>query len=319
MSELKEMKIAVVGAGGVGGYMAAMLAKTFPHVTVVARGERGASIREKGMVLHGDLDGEIVSHPEAVVESAELLEPQDVIFVCVKNYSLEEACAQMKGAVKADTIVIPIMNGVDPGDRTREYLGKGIVMDSVIYIVSFANEDYSITQQGNFTDLRFGVSEELECEDFSIEEIQEKVAEMADLLELAGIDYKVSGDIESDIWKKYILNCAYNVETAYYNLPIGALRSDSRKAKEFEQLVYEAYEVAKKKDIHVKAKHADDIIMRFYNLYAEDATSSLQRDIAAGRTAEIETFPGYLVREAKRLGIPVPVSERMYEEMKAKM
>ncbi|MDD3402076.1 MAG: 2-dehydropantoate 2-reductase, partial [Hespellia sp.] len=244
-ADLNEKKIAVVGVGGVGGYMAAMLAKTFPHVAVVARGKRGESIRGRGLVLHSDYSGEIVSHPELVAESAQELEPQDVIFVCVKNYSLEEACAQMKSAVTDETIIIPVMNGVDPGDRVRAYLGTGIVMDAVIYIVSFANADDSITQQGDFTDLRFGIPEENVRKAPDAELISQKILEAAAILEAAGIDYKVSEDIECDIWKKYILNCAYNVETAYYNLPIGELRSDSKKAKEFEQLVYEAFEVAK--------------------------------------------------------------------------
>lgn len=302
-------KIAVVGIGGVGGYLAGMLIQAFPHVSLVARKGRGASIREKGLILHSDYHGEIVARPEKVVSSATELEPQDYIFLCVKNYSLEEVCRELKDAVTEHTVIVPVMNGADPGDRVREYLGKGIVVDSLIYIVAFANADYSVTQQGDFANLRIGMKNSQEAG-------QETLEELSDLLKMADIDHKVSKDIECDIWRKYILNCAYNVTTAYYDLTIGELRSDPKKAGEYEALVEEAYEVAVKKGVQVTPEHKDAIIHRFYYELADDATSSLQRDFCAGNPTELETFSGYLVREAKRLGVEVPVSERMYEGLK---
>lgn len=305
----QDKKIAVVGVGGVGGYLAGMLVKAYPHVTLVARGERGESIRENGLVLHSDFHGEIVAKPEKTVSCSTELEPQDYIFICVKNYSLEEACRELKSAVTDNTVIIPVMNGADPGERTREYLGKGIVIDSLIYIVAFANADYSVTQQGGFASLRIGMKCPNEVE-------QAKLAETSELLKGANIDHKISADIEREIWRKYILNCAYNVTTAYYDNTIGELRNDPKKAREYEQLVEEAYEVAVKKGVHVKPEHKEAIIHRFYHELADDATSSLQRDVNAGRPTEVETFSGYLVREAKRLGVEVPASERMYEELK---
>lgn len=307
--EVLEKKIAVVGVGGVGGYIAGMLGKTFPHLSVVARKKRGESIREKGLILHSDYNGEIVVHPEHVVASSKELGPQDVIFVCVKNYSLEQACEELKDAVTEDTVIIPVMNGVDPGERTRKFLGNGIVIDSLIYIVAFAKEDYSILQQGDYADIRIGIKD--------ADEKQKQAIALADeVLTIAGIDHNVSEDIERDIWRKYILNCAYNVSSAYYDNNIGQLRSNPEHAKEYEQLVWEAYAVAKKKNIAVTKEDADAIIHRFYYEMADDATSSLQRDIRDGKTAEVETFSGYLVKEAKRLGAYAPVSEKMYEKLK---
>ena len=306
----REQKIAVAGIGGVGGYLAGMLVKAFPHVTLVARGERGASIREHGLVVHSDYHGEFTARPEKVVTAAEL-EPQDYIFLCVKNYSLEEVCRELGNAVTDETVIIPVMNGADPGERTRRLLGKGTVVDSLIYIVAFANEDYSITQQGDYANLCIGIQNADEAE-------RRKAGAAAEILRTANIDYKLSWDIETEIWKKYMLNCAYNTESAYYNNCIGQLRSDPVKAKEYEQLANEAYQVALAKGVGVEQKHVDAIIHRFYYELADHATSSLQRDIRDGKRAELETFGGYLVRDAKRLGVPVPVSERMYEGLKEK-
>src|SRR5699024_3116620 len=120
-----DKKITVLGLGGVGGYVGALLADAYPHVTFVARGERGKSIRENGLILHSDYRGERTVRPERVVETAEGLEIQDYIFICVKNYSLEEACRSLTGCVSEDTVIVPVMNGADPGDRAREYLPGG--------------------------------------------------------------------------------------------------------------------------------------------------------------------------------------------------
>lgn len=142
----EEKRIAVIGIGGVGGYMAGMLAKAYPHVTMVARGARAESICEKGLVLHSDYKGEIVARPERVVPVTEMGE-QDYIFICVKNYSLAEVCESIRDMVTEDTVIVPVMNGVDPGERIRTLIGRGTVVDSLIYTVAFANRDFSISQR----------------------------------------------------------------------------------------------------------------------------------------------------------------------------
>ncbi len=345
---LRDKRIAVIGVGGVGGYLSGMLLQKFPHVTLVARGERGRAIRERGLVLHSEYKGERAGTPEYVAEAVRLLEPQDYIFICVKNYSLEEVCRDLvrSGAVTDETVVIPVMNGVDAGDRVRELLRlgescvaasrpddagtdvasrsddaetgaaltlprKAVVVDSLIYIVSFACPDYSIEQQGRFANLRIGIQN-------ADARQQEKVTEVSQIFSAADIDHEIAADVRCEIWKKYILNCAYNVETAYYDNTIGQLRDDPAKAQQYEQLVREACAVARAEGIGIPEDHADTVIRKFYNDYGDDATSSLQRDVRAGRQSELETFSGYLVREARRLGVPVPVSEEMYEGLKKK-
>ena len=141
---------------------------------------------------------------------------------------------------------------------------------------------------------------------------------MTDLLNGAGVDCTASRDIQAEIWKKYILNCAYNVETALYDNCIGQLREDLEKAAIYEALVDEAWQVALAKGIHVTQADRDSIIYRFYHKLQYDATSSLQRDVNAGRPTELETFSGYIVREAQRLGVAAPVSGEMYTKLKEK-
>ena len=307
----EDKKIAVIGIGGVGGYVAGMLAKAYPHVTMVARGARGESIRENGLVLHSDYKGEIVAKPERVVPVREMGQ-QDYIFICVKNYSLEDVCENIRDMVTDDTVIIPVMNGVDPGEKIRSLIGRGTVVDSQIYTVAFANADFSISQQDTFTWLCIGIKNADQGQ-------QEKVAQVAEILKGADIDYKDDGDIEVEVWRKYILNCAFNVMTAFYDNTIGELRRDPVKAQQYETLVWEAASVGRAKGVALTDEHIQEVIHKFRHVHADNATSSLQRDFQiCKKQTELETFSGYIVQEAKRLGVSIPLSEEMYQGLKAK-
>ena len=307
----EDKKIAVIGIGGVGGYVAGMLAKAYPHVTMVARGARGESIRENGLVLHSDYKGEIVAKPERVVPVREMGQ-QDYIFICVKNYSLEDVCENIRDMVTDDTVIIPVMNGVDPGEKIRSLIGRGTVVDSLIYTVAFANADFAISQQDTFTWLCIGIKNADQGQ-------QEKVTQVAEILKGADIDYKDDGDIEVEIWRKYILNCAFNVMTAFYDNTIGELRRDTVKAQQYETLVWEAASVGRAKGVALTDEHIQEVIHKFRHVHADNATSSLQRDFQiCKKQTELETFSGYIVQEAKRLGVSIPLSEEMYQGLKAK-
>lgn len=307
MSEEKSSKIAIIGAGGVGGYLAARICAAYPDASVVARKARGESIREHGLVLHSGYHGELAVRPVSVVSNVSELPPQDVIFVCVKGYSLDEVCSQMSGAVTKDTVIVPVMNGVNPGEYIRNRLGRGTVVDSVIYIVAFANPDYSITQQGKFASMRIGMRRDVN---------PEAVNRVYEILSKSGVSVKKADDIEAAIWKKYILNCAYNVMTAAYNRTIGELRDDPATAGQYEALIWEAYAVSQAKGAEIGREDAEKMIQSFYHEMNADATSSLQRDVwSEAEKNETEVFSGYIVREAKKLNVSVPVSERMYEKL----
>ena len=305
----EDKKIAVIGIGGVGGYVAGMLAKAYPQVTMVARGARAESIHEKGLVLHSDYKGEIVAKPERVVPVREMGQ-QDYIFICVKNYSLAEVCESIRDMVTEDTVIIPVMNGVDPGEKIRALIKKGTVVDSLIYTVAFANSDFSISQQDTFTWLCIGIKD-------ANEKQQEKVREVAEILKGADIDYRDEGDIQVEIWRKYILNCAFNVMTAFYDNTIGELRKDPVKAEQYERLVWEAASVGRAKGVALTDEHINEVIHKFRHVHADNATSSLERDFRIRKKeTELETFSGYIVQEAKRLGVDIPLSEKMYEGLK---
>ncbi len=309
MASGRKERIAVIGIGGVGGYLAGALAKAYSHVTVAARGERKKSIEENGLVLHSGYLGEFTAYPEKVVTDISEAGEQDYIFVCVKNYSLKEVCGSMGDAVGENTVIIPVMNGVDPGETARKNLNRGIVLDSLIYIVSYADEDYSIVQTGNIAHVHIGVKAGGSRE-------KEAIMDTDRILKGANIDSRTEEDIEKAIWKKYCFNCAYNVLTAYYMTDTEGIRVRKERLEEFSELLKEAIAVASAKDIQLGESYYQKQMERFTIHLNPGDSSSLKRDLEKGGSNELETFSGYLVKEAGRLGVPVPVSRRCYEEIK---
>lgn len=305
MSE-QNKKITVIGLGGVGGYIGAMLADVNDQVTFVVRGERKLSLEKNGLRLHSDFSGDKTVYAGRLVESCrEVTDIQDIVFLCVKAYSLESVCKEMLHCIDEHTVVVPVMNGADTADRVRKYLSQGIVIDSVIYITSFYEKDYSIRQLGNYAKILIGAGEDQ----------KEALQSVYMCMKHAGMDCRIPEDIRAAVWEKYIFNCGYNVLTSYYMEMVETLQKSQVKSGEFRILMEEALSVAEKKGIRIRENYIEEEYQRFMNLDA-GSTSSMKRDLESGRPSELETFSGYLTREAERLQIPVPVSDRMYREIR---
>lgn len=303
-------KIMFVGIGGVGGYLGGCFAEAFDDVTFVARNGRKDSIQKNGLHIISDIRGDRTVHPALVTDDPKEAGIQDYIFVCVKNYSLEQVCRQIAPVTDEHTVVLPVMNGVDPGDKIRKYLGKGIILDSLIYIVSSAEPDYSIRQMDQYARVHVG---KMHADDKEKDAIQRVAA----LFDTAGVQCVIEEDIDAAIWKKYIFNCAYNVSTARFLCDAGEIQNDEQKMQEFLTLLKEAYDLGIAKGVHMQEKWIQSHEHRMRDVISAKATSSLKRDMEAGRMSELETFSGYVVKEAQRLGLSVPVSKAYYEAMKA--
>ena len=131
------MKLMVSGIGGVGGHIAAVLCHYYPgSVTLIARGERKKALEQRGLVVHSAVLGEQTYHP-AVTDCPADVGIQDVIFVCVKTFSLDEALAALRPCVDEHTVVVPVMNGIDHADRTRAALPAGRGHRSACYIIIY--------------------------------------------------------------------------------------------------------------------------------------------------------------------------------------
>ncbi len=301
------MKIMVVGIGGVGGYLSGILCAHHPaEVTLVARGKRREALQRNGLVIHSDFCGEHVHHPQ-VVEKASDAGEQDVIFVCVKNYSWDTVMPSLQEVVKDHTIIVPVLNGVDHEQEVRRFFPHARVVSSSIYITSSYNEDYSIKQSGQYARIFLGSKD-----DTALESIYQ-------LLHQEGFTCQKTDDIQAEEWKKYVMNCAYNVLTAYYEGTVEEVFARPEGKEEFKALLTESYQVGKALGVNLPNDLVEVTYQRVLNQQDKNVTSSFARDVMAHRPNELETFSGYVVKKAQALNIPAPLSTRIYAELKERL
>ena len=307
---MTQPKICVAGVGAIGTLLAAMLGKKYSEsLSVIARGKRAESFRERGLVLHSDFYGEVVSRPSKVAADGTELGIQDYILVCVKNYSLGDIAEKIAPCIGPDTVILPVMNGIEPGDRLRKCFPKAKVLDSVIYTITGAQEDYSAKQSGTYTYMFLGTKEKSS-------EASAAAHNLYDIFKSVDFDCRFAEDIEAEIWRKYILNCAFNTITARYKTSIGPIREDKEKLKDIRGLFEEAYAVSKAKGIKLPENLIEKQFTFMTTKQSLKATSSMERDVSAGRPTELDAFLGSLIRTAKEYNVEVPVCTRYYNELK---
>jgi len=305
------MKICVAGIGGIGGTLGGLLAKKYPDVSFIARGARKEKISKDGLVVNSKLWGNFIAKPKIVTDNISEVQTPDLLFICVKSYSLEAMCKQVEPLIGENTLVIPVMNGVDSAERARKYLPKATVLDAVIYITTSSLKDYSIHQVGNTYKFALGRNGEDEI-------LSAKIDEVLKVLAAAGLEASHSKDIEATCWKKFIMNCGFNVITARYLINIGAVHESEKLQKEMKDLFQEALAVALAKGINVEKNLAEIYFKSVMEKSDPKSSSSMKLDFENKRKNELDLFGGYIIKEAKKLGVEVPVTQEFYDAMKEK-
>ncbi|MGN8817192.1 ketopantoate reductase family protein [Oribacterium sp. HCP28S3_H8] len=302
-------KICVAGIGGIGGMLAGMLGRKYDkNLSLIAHGEHLKKLQQQGVILHSDFYGDSVTHPAVVTEQGEEIGTQDFIFVCVKNYSLEELAGQLRPAVGPDTVLIPVMNGVEPGDHLRKLFPEAIVVDALIYTISAAEPDGSTKQSGKYTHIFLGSKEQ---DARHVDASKQAYA----LLKSCGFDARYTEDIESEIWQKYILNCGFNTITARYLICSGDIRKNTKYQEDLHAILREANAVGLALHVHLPEGLADTKFHFVMTAQQDTATSSMRRDVEAHRRTELDAFLGALIRKGKETGVPTPVAARYYAEL----
>ena len=302
-------KITVVGIGGVGGLLAGVLIRHYgENVSLIARGARAEHLRTEGLTLRSDAYGDFTVKPAAVVADPAELPVQDLVLVCVKNDALESVAQQILPIVGPDTVVLPVMNGVTAAKKLLKILPVGTVPGCVIYTVSGAGADFTITQQGKFTELTVGaqVADPIQ---------QARAVETAAVFTEAGIQCKAVEDVAVAIWTKYVLNCAYNVATARWGCTIGGIKSDESRVEDCRALLTESWKVGVASGVALPEELPEKQLRRILKT-SDDSDSSLGRDFAAGRAGEMEVFCGDVIRMAAEYGVDVPMTQKYYDALK---
>ncbi len=296
------MKYLVVGTGGVGGSIAGFLALAGKDVTCIARGKHLDAIRQKGLHLKSDLKGEHFL-PMKAYTAEEFEGKADVIFVCVKGYSIDSIKEVLERASTPETLVIPILNVYGTGPRIGRLVPSVHVLDGCIYIVGFVSGEGEITQMGSIFRLVFGARPEqgISCEQLN---------QIAEELRACGIKVDVSDDINRDTFIKWAFISAMACTGAYHNVPMGEVQHEGEVRDTFIGLSQESAGIGRKLGVIFP----EDPVT--YNLKVIDkldphSTASMQKDLARGHESEIQGLLFDMIDLGERLGIDLPTYHKV--------
>lgn len=302
------MKIGVIGFGAIGGYISAMLSKNKEEVYIIASGKTLDTLKNNGITLKSEDDKNFLTFPTLVTENASEAGIMDIVFICVKGYSLKAAVKTISHMVSEHTLVIPIINGVDIGKKVYSYLGKGKIIDAVMYISSKVVGAGIIEYDNLKTKIIISSNRITPIFRGNLEIIY-------NMLNRADILCEIKEDAEVEAWKKYVFNCAFNVTDSYYDVKVKGILEDKMKFETFCNVAKECEEVGRTKGI----KLPDNIYETTISLLkkaSKKSISSMHRDVVLGKKFELELFCGELCRMGKDLGVPTPYTQKAYDKLK---
>jgi 2-dehydropantoate 2-reductase len=289
------MKIAVMGSGGVGGYLGARLAAAGQDVSLIARGAHLAAIQEHGLALRSAL-GDVLIRPARASDDPADIGPVDWVIFAVKLYDTEAAAAATRPLLGPETGVVTFQNGVDSTAVLRRVLGREHVIGGVAHIAAVIERPGVILHTGTMASFVFGELDGARSE---------RVAAFAAALQAAGVDHRVSAEIERDIWDKMAFLATFAGLTALMRLPIGSIREDAETRAMLRDGLSEACAVARAKDIALPDDFVARTLTRCDRLPYEMKSSMLQ-DLERGRRLELPWLSGAIVRLGAELGVPTP-------------
>ena len=299
------MRIAVVGAGGVGGAFGAALAKAGAEVTFIARGAHLAAMKSKGLRIEGGR-GETHLVPTQATDDPASVGTVDFVLFCVKLWDVESAGQHIKPLVGPDTAVIPLQNGIDAPERLVPILGKQAVMGGVAQISASIVEPGVIRQVGTFMRMLFG---ELDGS------TSKRGEALLALCQKAGFDVVLSNQIVTELWMKFILLATNASVMAVARQPIGKLRDDPDMRRQFVAAYQEVVDVGTARGVKLPADAVDKMLA--FNAGAPPTMKpSMALDLERGNRIELPWLGGKVVELGKKLGVPTPTHSLMYAMLK---
>lgn len=299
------LRYLVVGTGGVGGSIAGFLSLAGKDVTCIARGAHLQSIQADGLKLKSDLKGEhLLRIPATTAEAFE--GKADVIFVCVKGYSVGSIAELIRKAAHKDTVVIPILNVYGTGPRIQKLVPGVTVLDGCIYIVGFVSGTGEITQMGKIFRLVYGAHRGTAVKPGLLEAIRRD-------LEESGIKAEISPDINRDTFVKWSFISAMAVTGAYYDVPMGEVQKPGKVRDTFIGLSTESAALGRKLGIDLP----DDLVdynLRIIDKLDPESTASMQKDLARGHESEIQGLLFDMIAAAEAQGIDIPTYRQVVEK-----
>jgi 2-dehydropantoate 2-reductase len=299
------MRIAVFGAGAVGGYFGARLAAAGQDVTFIARGRHLEAIRKSGLRIESP-NGDVTIHPAQVTDDPASVGPVDYLMFAVKLFDTESVGQACRPMVGPDTTVLALQNGVETEDILGRILGPQHVMGGTVYIAAVVAEPGLIRQTGHFARMIFG---ELDGSRSKRGQVFEKACKDA------GIDAVFSSAVMTEIWMKFIVLVGLSGVTTVTRMPVGSLRADPDTRMLLYNAIAEAAAVGRARGVALP----DDAVerqMAVLDGWPPEMVASMLHDLNGGRRMELDYLSGAVARLGRRCGVPTPVNDTLYAALK---
>jgi 2-dehydropantoate 2-reductase len=302
-------KIVIVGLGGVGGYYGGLLAKKYAEysdieIYFVARGEHLKKVRENGLTLITET-GTYQVYPTLATDNVLEVGQADYIIMTPKSYDLDATVEQIKPIVGSNTVILPLLNGIDNSNRIRTFLPGTEVWQGCAYIVARLNEPGVVESSGNVHRLNFG---------YELKHTNDRLVAFEVLLKYAGIDAILYDKIMTVIWTKFFFISATASLTSYFDVSFGALLTDVVRKTTLINLLEELLMVANAEGAEIEHSVVDKVIHQLEKLPFE-TTASMHSDFRGGKNTEVHGLTGIVVELAKKHGVATPVYEKVYQSL----
>ena len=289
------MRIAIIGAGGVGGYFGARLADSGVDVSFVARGAHLAALQASGLRLESP-KGHLVLARVTATDDPATIGPVDVVLVTVKMYDLESAVRSMGALVGPATVVITLQNGVEAVDIVAREFGRSRVAGGVAYISAVITDPGTIKHTA-MDALIFG---ELDATRSS------RLARLEEACLRAGFSARVSDDIQQDLWAKFARLSVFSGMTAVTRSSMGVLRSDPELFAMLKAACEETIQVGRAHGVRLPDTLMGEIVAMVESLPFQ-AKASMLEDLERGKRLELPWLSGGVVRLGEAVGVPTPI------------
>jgi len=283
------MKVAVMGAGAVGCYYGAMLARAGHEVVLIGRPSHVEAIRANGLRLETKTFDEQVKLGAST--QADAVQGADLVLFCVKSTDTESAAAEIEPHLSPGALVLTLQNGVDNDERVRSVLTSSEVAAAVVYVATEMAGPGHVKHHGR--------GELVIAPSRSSEQVAQQLA-------AAGVPTQISVNVRGSLWAKLVLNCAYNALSAITQMPYGQLVKGQGVADVIRDVVGECLAVAKAEGVEIPGD--TEAAVRGIAETMPTQYSSTAQDLARGKPSEIDHLNGYVVRRGKALGVATPAN-----------
>ncbi|WP_369753845.1 ketopantoate reductase family protein [Flavobacterium sp. WC2409] len=303
-------RIGILGLGGVGGYFGGLLAKAYAEsdqieIVFIARGETQKAIARSGLKIVSD-DNEMIVFPSIVSNDPAIIGKLDYLICATKTYDIEESLLALQKCITKNTVFLPLYNGVDAPERISILYPDNVVLEGCVYIVSMINAPGEITKIGAYEKLFFG------SRTASIS----KLKALQSIFKKATIESYLVDNIEETVWEKFIFISALASATSYLNQNVGEILSTDSSRKLYVGLLNEITLIAAVKGLELP----NDIIMQTIlklEKTPHSATSSMHRDVLAGRKFELASLTQFVVEQGLKYEVETPNYKMVLDKLSA--